>query len=751
MKILHLVHNCWPDTTGGAVRLECLAQAQARLGVEPVVLSSPFQPPADRAQSQGLERRNGISYWRCYDGRDPARFLAAKPWWERAGKAAALPAFARRIREVARRERVEVIHAHSLSYCGLAAAAAGRSLGLPVVYEVRSLIEESMEGAGRLTTGAYRLLDALACRLASHVIVLCDGLRAEYLRRGVPADRLTIAGNGAAAPQRPASRRAPAGEFVAGYIGTLAAYEGLDLLIDAVSRLAPHHPELRLRIVGDGPARPALERQVERLNLGLVVSFAGRVPREAVAYYYDCIDLLVCPRRPSRLTDLVTPLKPLEIMAYGRPLLAGDCGGHRELILDGVTGALFSDFTPAALARRIEAMMAAPQELARLGRQARQWVLEHRTWESQCRPVVALYERLLAARARRRVLLVAPAPRGVVTGGVENGVAMILRSALAARHEMRVWDRRGLGGLRQLADFLGFAAHLAARRPDVVHVKSSSGTNFFESAVYAAISRALGRRILLQIHSGEFGSWYQGQSPLGRRLIEMALRIPSGILVLSERWRQVVAPLAGAASVCVVPNGAELGTLPAAPAGNGGPLRVLTISTLGTHKGHMEILDAAARLRGHPVRFLLAGPDQTSGRGDGGLLRRRAAELGLNGAVDFLGPVGPAEKRNLLATADVFLLPSRAEGMPNVVLEAMAAGLPVIATPVGSLPEMFEGGAGCRFIPPGDAASLAKALLELLADPERRHAMGQWNRARVQAQYGFDRVERLLDELYRGD
>lgn len=760
MKILHVAYNYYPDPTGGAVRTRYLVQAQARLGLDPVVLSSPFQPPEGREQSGGVEVYDGIRCYRSYNGADPARFMAPnKPWWERAARLACLFRFAQRIKRVAGAEQAEVIHAHSSAFCGLAAAIAGRRLGLPVVYEVRSLIEEGMDGAGPLVRWAYRRLDSVACRLASHVVVICEGLRQEMTRRGVAPRKITVVANGvdaeahAPAPAEPAS----GSQFTLGYIGTLAHYEGLDLLIDAAALLVPKHPELRVLIVGDGPARAALEQQARRLGLSGIVRFTGCVPHDQIGSCYREIDLFVLPRRPSRLTDAVTPLKPLEIMAHGKPLLAGDCGGHRELIDDGVNGLLFPASSGPRLARRIAKLLENRDSLVRLGAQARDWVARHGSWEAQCRPVVNLYQKLAAERGARRpgVLLVAPAPSAITTGGVEKGVGMMLASELLARHSIALWDRRGperregswlARAAHQVWNFTRFAVYVAAHRPRVVHIKSSSGVNFAQSALYCLIARLALRRVLLQLHSGDFADWYQSRSALGRFAIRIALRLPGEILVLSECWREFVAHLVPRKLIHVVPNGVELPALPPRPSASGASLRVVTIATLGAHKGHFDILAAAARLRGQPIRFMLAGPDGTSGRGEGEQVRRRALELDLLRSVEFLGPLGPAEKWDLLASADVFLLPSRAEGMPNAVLEAMAASLPVVTAPVGSLPEML--GEGARFVKPSDPADLAAALLELLHDPTRRAAMGRSNRARVEARYSSARVERLLDDLY---
>jgi glycosyltransferase involved in cell wall biosynthesis len=361
-------------------------------------------------------------------------------------------------------------------------------------------------------------------------------------------------------------------------------------------------------------------------------------------------------------------------------------------------------------------MMADGEDLARLGRQAREWVCRNRSWETQCRPVIELYEQLLDGRRMGGgVLLVAPKPRPAPTGGVETGVALILGSPLLQKHGIDVWDRRLLrrGGswlgraAGQFLHFARFAAYLSAHRPRAVRIKASSGINFFQSAIYTWISRGLGRRAVMEFHSGEFEGWYNSRSGIGRWAIRQALRGPSELVALSEYWRNLLARMAPGRPIQVVPNGVEVPELPERRP-NGSAMRVLTIATLGAYKGHFDILAAAAQLRDRPIRFLLAGPDETDGRGEGGLIRRWAEVLDLSKTVQFTGPVGPQEKWQLLAEADVFLLPSRAEGMPNAVLEAMAAGLPVVATPVGALPEMLGEGLGARFVPVGDSGPWQK-------------------------------------------
>ncbi len=131
------------------------------------------------------------------------------------------------------------------------------------------------------------------------------------------------------------------GAEVIGFIGSFYDYEGLDDLIAAMPRLVAARPGARLLLVGGGPMEAALRAQAEASPVADAIRFVGRVPHQEVERYYGLVDVLAYPRKKMRLTDLVTPLKPLEAMAQRRLVAASDVGGHRELIEDGRTGTLF--------------------------------------------------------------------------------------------------------------------------------------------------------------------------------------------------------------------------------------------------------------------------------------------------------------------------------------------------------------------------------------------------------------------------
>jgi PEP-CTERM/exosortase A-associated glycosyltransferase len=191
------------------------------------------------------------------------------------------------------------------------------------------------------------------------------------------------------------------GAAVVGFIGSFYAYEGLDLLLDALPRLLARRPETRLLLVGGGTQEAALKAQADRLGLAQRVIFTGRVPHAEVQSYYDLIDVLAYPRHSMRLTELVTPLKPLEAMAQGRLLVASDVGGHRELIEHGVTGSLFPAGDAGALADALEALLADRTSWDQRRAAGRRFVEQQRNWAASVARYRIPYEALLKARASR--------------------------------------------------------------------------------------------------------------------------------------------------------------------------------------------------------------------------------------------------------------------------------------------------------------------------------------------------------------
>ncbi len=319
-----------------------------------------------------------------------------------------------RIEQLARELKPAILHAHSPVLNAIPAIRAGRKLGIPVVYEIRAFWEDAAVDHGTTTAGslryrATRVLETWAIKRADHIFTICEGLRADIVSRGIPAAKVTVIPNAVDIESFRLSGDADpvlreqlglTGTTVAGFIGSFYAYEGLDLLLDAFPALLQRRPELRLLLVGGGPQDARLKAQAQRLGVADRVIFTGRVPHSEVSRYYDQIDLLAYPRHALRLTELVTPLKPLEAMAQGRLFVASDVGGHKELIRDGETGKLFTAGSTQALAAAIDEMLTHRERWPAMRAAGRHFVEDVRNWANSVANYRAAYE-ALAGRAQR--------------------------------------------------------------------------------------------------------------------------------------------------------------------------------------------------------------------------------------------------------------------------------------------------------------------------------------------------------------
>jgi PEP-CTERM/exosortase A-associated glycosyltransferase len=306
----------------------------------------------------------------------------------------------------------DVIHAHSPVLNALPALRVGRRHGIPVVYEVRALWEDAAVDHRSTREGSVRyklsqVLETHALQRADAVTAICEGLRRTIEARGIPAGKVTVIPN-AVDTDRFQADSVPDEQLrdalglrrsvVLGFAGSFYAYEGLDLLLRALPLIAQERPNVKVLLIGGGPQEPELRRMVADLGLSEQVRLHGRVPNAEVDRYYRLIDLLVYPRRPMRLTDLVTPLKPLEAMAQGRILVASDVGGHRELIQDGQTGYLFAAGDAEALAERVLHVLAHREDWDAMRARGRQFVETQRNWRHSARGYVEVYRRVLNGR-----------------------------------------------------------------------------------------------------------------------------------------------------------------------------------------------------------------------------------------------------------------------------------------------------------------------------------------------------------------
>ena len=384
MRILHVFDHSIPLQSGYTFRSRAILREQRQRGWETVHVTSGKHGKF----AQPLETIDGLPFYRTPP---PGAMLDRLPV---VNQLAILTALTARVREVILREKPDVVHAHSPAINGAAALRAARPLGVPVVYEIRAFWEDAAVDHGTSAEGGlrYRMTRALetwVVRNANAVFTICEGLRADLAQRGVPERKITVIPNAVDAEHfqfglprdRELADRLGIGERpVLGFIGSFYAYEGIVDLVRALPGVVSRVPELRVLLVGGGPCHDEVTALVKSLGLEQSVIITGRVPHAEVDRYYSLVDVFCYPRRPMRLTELVTPLKPLEAMAQGRLVLASDVGGHRELIRHGETGMLFRAGDARALTEAVVDLFNARERWPALRAAGRGYVEGERNW-----------------------------------------------------------------------------------------------------------------------------------------------------------------------------------------------------------------------------------------------------------------------------------------------------------------------------------------------------------------------------------
>ncbi len=403
MKILHVLDHSIPLHSGYTFRTRAILNNQRQQGLETCHVTGPKQGESINCE----ETHDGLHFYRS---------PAVVDLWNKLpvlNQLAIIPVLKRRILDVIEREQPDIIHAHSPALNGVAAYQAARQSGLPLVYEVRAFWEDAAVNLGTCREGSlrYRLTRAMetyVLKNADAVTCICQGLKDDIIARGIDPQRTTTIPNAVDLEQFEQlhtksadllQRHNLVNKSVIGFIGSFYEYEGLDILIKAFEQLRQPLPELRLLLVGGGPQETTLKRLAKKLGVEEQVIFTGRVPHKQVSHYYSLVDALVYPRKSMRLTELVTPLKPMEAMAQGKQVLASDVGGHRELIKHGDNGYLFAADSPTALAQSITNLLGDSSTHQQVIDNGLAFVREERNWANSVHRYHQIYQALQRTHA----------------------------------------------------------------------------------------------------------------------------------------------------------------------------------------------------------------------------------------------------------------------------------------------------------------------------------------------------------------
>ncbi|GAB6059641.1 hypothetical protein JCM31598_27580 [Desulfonatronum parangueonense] len=351
----------------------------------------PYAVTTPKYERSKTDKINGITYHRSYSQQLVlGKLLQRVPFLR---EQVMMRQVELKVRELIQQLNVDVVHAHSPSLCGLPALKVARQLGKSMVYEVRAFWEDAAVDRNRFAENSfkYRLSSRTEQKLfdqADAVVCICEGLRGEIARRTNNREVIVVPNGVDTAVFVPREKSQHLieqhqlhGKVVVGFIGSFFTFEGLADLLQSMPLVRRENKNIVALIVGAGVENHNLRKQAEILGeAGKSIIFTGHVPHEQVQDYYSVMDILVYPRISKRITELVTPLKPLEAMAMEKTVLVSDVGGLRELVDDERNGFVFKSGDVNDLASKLIHLAANPDRCLEIGHQARKDMIAHRDW-----------------------------------------------------------------------------------------------------------------------------------------------------------------------------------------------------------------------------------------------------------------------------------------------------------------------------------------------------------------------------------
>jgi glycosyltransferase involved in cell wall biosynthesis len=339
-------------------------------------------------------------------------------------------------------------------------------------------------------------------------------------------------------------------------------------------------------------------------------------------------------------------------------------------------------------------------------------------------------------------------------GGMSQVVAALRESSLFRKYRVRLLVTHDRGSVvrrtRLLLKAMGaFTWLLVTGRVAVVHAHVAMRGSFWRKSLFLGVAALCGRPTVIHLHGSEFRQFYEEEcGPFRRSLIRLVLGTATVVIVLSPVWQRYVQEIAPAARIHIVRNFVDLGRLQQQLRASGtvrSTNRLLFLGELGRRKGIYDLLSAVPRIAEEvPNVVLVAG-----GTGELDDVMRHAAEVGAAQYVQLPGWVTGDTKARLLAEAAVYILPSYNEGLPVSILEAMAAGLPVVSTPVGGIPDAIRDGEEGFLILPGRIEDLVQRTVVLLKDSALRAEMGRKAQRRLIEEFSSEISLAEIDRIYR--
>jgi PEP-CTERM/exosortase A-associated glycosyltransferase len=396
MNILQIFDQTAPLVSGYSMRSRYISESLVKLGVKVRAVSSP-----QFSYEHQEERLNGVSYMRT-----------KVPGWEYLRKvpfvreATVVQSVKNKIIDNWSND-IKIIDAHSSLLNGMIGVKLQKRFHLPFLYEIRALWEDAAVDQGKTKEGSYRYnltrkMETEIIEKADKITVICEGLRKDICERGIDESKVTIIPNGVDTEKfhpiecdlEVKKKYGLENCKVFGFIGTFFEFEGLDLLVKAAKKILEKKNDVKFLIVGGGRHEQYLKDLVNEMGLSKDVIFTGRVNHDEIKKYYSVIDNFIYPRISKRITELVTPLKPLEAMAMEKVVIGSSVGGIKELVSDGENGILFEADNVDDLVERCCYVLDNETKMQAMAKKSRQYVVEKRNWLTICREYLNIFEEL---------------------------------------------------------------------------------------------------------------------------------------------------------------------------------------------------------------------------------------------------------------------------------------------------------------------------------------------------------------------
>jgi glycosyltransferase involved in cell wall biosynthesis len=668
-----------------------------------------------------------------------------------------------------RRFRPDVINVHdrtSLPYVVLANWIGGRR---PLVFSAHGLLARDDRPRRRDRWAAKRLSQITAVsRPAAHEYARLLGWKGsvEQIDNGVP----------------PIERRAELRQrlrrslelhddtFVFAAVGNIKPEKGFEDLLEAAASLRNMAAGRACTVLiagepADKEYHAALVAQSKKLNPGGDVRFLGYC--SDTQSLYSAADAFVLSSRKEGL-----PMVLLEAMSAGLPVVATEVGAVPEVIRRDLDGLLVPPASADQLARAMFRVATDEGLRVSLGSAAQARVESRYGVRRMARHYLDVYSlaaagpaRSVSAReagkaARPSVLMLGPLPP--LTGGMATVACNLRDSDLQHLCDMETINsgkttpagRPFLSGVwAQTRLLFRILSTIRRRHVHLVHIHTCALFSFWRDIVHMLAVRAVGCRVIWHLHDGTFPRFISEGNRLKRAAIRWALRRGAATIVLSDSTLEALRPHAPGVRWRVVPNGVPLnqaqrdGKDPEDAADR--PLTLIFLGNLTRRKGAYDLIAAVETAARHDVRanLLLAGGEVEPGQRRA--IEQRIAESSCANQIRLLGLVHGAQKQDALNEADCVVLPSYAEALPMALLEGMAAGLPAIATRIGSIPALVNDGVEGFLVSAGDVAALAERICRLARDPALRRRMGQCARERVERDFSQRAMAQHVFQVYQ--